>query len=41
MQTGRENPNDELIYDWGGFDRASPNKWVPTLPFNFKIGFRF
>ena len=41
IQTGRENPNDEMIYDWGVFDSAAPNKWVPTLPFNFKIGFRF
>ncbi|MCL2130935.1 MAG: hypothetical protein FWH36_00545 [Lentimicrobiaceae bacterium] len=23
------------------FDKAALNKWVPTIPFNFKIGFRF
>jgi len=41
IQTGRENPNNELINNWGVFDNAAPNKWVPTLPFNFKIGYRF
>ena len=41
IQTGRENPNDEMIYGWGVFDSAAPNKWVPTLPFNVKIGLRF
>ena len=41
-QTGIENPNDE-IYDnlFGIFDNTAPNKWVPTLPMNFKIGLRF
>ena len=23
------------------FDNAAPNKWVPTLPLNLKIGCRF
>ena len=42
IHEGIENPNDE-IYDnlFGIFDSAAPNKWVPTLPFNLKIGFRF
>ena len=42
IQTGIENPND-VIYDnlFGIFENTAPNKWVPTLPFNFKIGFRF
>jgi len=45
-QSERENPNDKLYDFWddidlGFFDKAAPNKWVPTLPFNFKIGFRF
>ena len=41
IQTGRENPNDELWDFFGIFDNAAPNKWVPTLPFNVKLGFRF
>ena len=41
IQTGIENPNDKLLYSLGIFDKAAPNKWVPTIPFNFKIGFRF
>ena len=40
-QTGRENPNDELYSIFGIFDNAAPNKWVPTLPINLKIGCRF
>lgn len=41
IQTGRENPNDKVNDFWGIFDNAAPNKWVPTIPFNCKIGFRF
>lgn len=41
IQIGRENPNDELWDFFGIFDIAAPNKWVPTIPFNFKIGVRF
>jgi len=41
IQTGLENPNDELWSAFGIFDNAAPNKWVPTIPLNFKIGFRF
>lgn len=41
IQTGRENPNDELVYGFGIFDIASTNKWVPSLPFNLKLGIRF
>ena len=46
IQTGRENLDDKL-YDiledlyLGFLDKASPNKWVPTIPFNVKIGYRF
>jgi len=40
IQTGLENPNDELLYSWI-FVNVAPNKWVPTIPFNVKIGFRF
>ena len=41
IQTGKENENDKLLYSWGILDKAAPDKWVPTIPFNFKIGFRF
>ena len=41
VQTGRENPNDKLYGSFGIFDNAAPNKWVPTIPYNFKIGFQF
>lgn len=41
IQTGRENPNDKLDDLLGVFDMAAPNKWVPTIPFNFKVGLRF
>ena len=44
IQTGRENSNDELfdfLGIWRIFDIARPNKWVPTLPFNVKVGVRF
>jgi len=42
IQTGIENPNDK-IYDnlVGFFGKTAPNKWVPTLPINFKMGLRF
>ena len=46
VQTGIENPNDKM-YDLlddlflGFLDKAAPNKWVPTIPINFKIGYRF
>jgi len=40
VHTGRENPDDEL-YGSDIFDNAAPNKWVPTIPFNFKVGLRF
>jgi len=42
IQTDIENPNDKIYDDlFGIFEKTAPNKWVPTLPFNFKIGFRF
>ena len=41
IQTGLENPNDKLWSGFGIFDNAATNKWVPTLPFNFKIGLRY
>ena len=41
IQTGRENPNDELWDFFGIFDIAAQNRWVPTIPFNFKVGLRF
>jgi len=40
-QIGRYNPNDELWGGFGIFDNAAPNKWIPTMPFNLKIGVRF
>jgi len=46
IQTGIENPNDK-IYDklhdnlYGPFDKAAPNKWIPSLPLNLKVGVRF
>jgi len=41
VQTGRENPNDKLLYSLGIFDKAAPNRWVPTIPLNFKFGYKF
>ena len=41
VQTEIENPNDKYEALFGIFDNAVPNKWVPTIPINFKIGFRF
>ena len=41
IQTGIENPDDKAQGLWGIFDKAAPNKWAPTLPLNFKLGFRF
>ena len=35
---------DGINHDYSSlwiFDKAMHNKWVPTLPFNFKVGFRF
>jgi hypothetical protein len=41
IQTGRDNLNDKMIYSFGIFDNAAPNKWTLTLPINLKIGCRF
>ena len=46
VQTGKENPDDKIsdIFNelyLGFLDKASPNKWALTLPFNLKIGLRF
>jgi len=56
IQTGKENPNDEVSgglsyyspeginHDYSSlwiFDKAAPDKWVPTIPLNCKIGLRF
>jgi hypothetical protein len=41
IQTGLENPDDEIYDSFGIFDKTSRNKWGLTLPFNFKIGLRF
>ena len=42
IRTGIENPNDEVFDNlFGIFDSTAPNKWAPTLPFNFKLGVRF
>jgi hypothetical protein len=43
IHTQKENPNDKLLCQENGFifNNAVSNKWVPTLPFNIKIGFRF
>ena len=52
IQTGKENHDemtrvsynnhhDYACYSLEIFDKAAPYKWVPTIPLNCKIGFRF